>query len=250
MLDISYYLIVSFSILLFAISKSGFSGGGLALISVTLLSITYGPLTAIAILMPMLIVCDVIALFLNRKYFEYKILWSIAPYSLLGVIVGTILFKFINLSIISIFIGSISLLYVLLNYLIADNKNLKKIPFYGSKSFWGSLAGFTSFVLHSGGLPLNIYFMSIYNKKVQFVAGVVFSIALINLFKLIPYFYLEILNFEKLYNYLIFSPIAVIGVILGHWMNSKLSDNSFFTIINIFVVIGSLRLIYLGLVGL
>ena len=200
--------------------------------------------------MPMLIVCDVIALFLNRKYFEYKILWSIAPYSLLGVIVGTILFKFINLSIISIFIGSISLLYVLLNYLIADNKNLKKIPFYGSKSFWGALAGFTSFVLHSGGLPLNIYFMSIYNKKVQFVAGVVFSIALINLFKLIPYFYLEILNFEKLYNYLIFSPIAVIGVILGHWMNSKLSDNSFFTIINIFVVIGSLRLIYLGLVGL
>ena len=92
--------------------------------------------------------------------------------------------------------------------------------------------------------------MSIYNKKVQFVAGVVFSIALINLFKLIPYFYLEILNFEKLYNYLIFSPIAVIGVILGHWMNSKLSDSSFFTIINIFVVIGSLRLIYLGLVGL
>ena len=250
MLDISYYLIVSFSILLFAISKSGFSGGGLALISVTLLSITYGPLTAIAILMPMLIVCDVIALYLNRKYFEYKILWSIAPYSLLGVIVGTILFKFINLSMISIFIGSISLLYVLLNYLIVDNRNLKKIPFYGSKSFWGALAGFTSFVLHSGGLPLNIYFMSIYNKKVQFVAGVVFSIALINLFKLIPYFYLEILNFEKLYNYLIFSPIAVIGVILGHWMNSKLSDNSFFTIINIFVVIGSLRLIYLGLVGL
>ena len=250
MLDISYYLIVSFSILLFAISKSGFSGGGLALISVTLLSITYGPLTAIAILMPMLIVCDVIALFLNKKYFEYKILWSIAPYSLLGVIIGTILFKFINLSMISIFIGSIFLLYVLLNYLIADNRNLKKIPFYGSKSFWGALAGFTSFVLHSGGLPLNIYFMSIYNKKVQFVAGVVFSIALINLFKLIPYFYLEILNFEKLYNYLIFSPIAVIGVILGHWMNSKLSDNSFFTIINIFVVIGSLRLVYLGLVGL
>ena len=250
MLDISYYLIVSFSILLFAISKSGFSGGGLALISVTLLSITYGPLTAIAILMPMLIVCDVIALFLNRKYFEYKILWSIAPYSLLGVIIGTILFKFINLSMISIFIGSISLLYVLLNYLIADNRNLKKIPFYGSKSFWGALAGFTSFVLHSGGLPLNIYFMSIYNKKVQFVAGVVFSIALINLFKLIPYFYLEILNFEKLYNYLIFSPIAVIGVILGHWMNSKLSDNSFFMIINIFVVIGSMRLIYLGIMGL
>ena len=102
---------------------------------------------------------------LNRKYFEYKILWSIAPFSLLGVIIGTILFKFLNLSMISIFIGMISLLYVLFNYLIVDTK-LKKIPFYGSKSFWGALAGFTSFALHSGGLPLNIYFMTIYNKKV------------------------------------------------------------------------------------
>ena len=33
-------------------------------------------------------------------------------------------------------------------------------------------------------------------------------------------------------------------------MNSKLSDNSFFMIINIFVVIGSMRLIYLGIMGL
>jgi len=247
--EFNYYLIVSLSILLFAISKSGFSGGGLALISVTLLSITYGPLTAIAILMPMLIICDVIALYLNRKHFEYKILWSIAPFSLLGVVIGTILFKFLNLSMISIFIGMISLIYVLFNYLIVDTK-LKKIPFYGSKSFWGALAGFTSFALHSGGLPLNIYFMSIYNKKVQFVAGVVFSIALVNLFKLIPYFYLEILNFEKLFSYLVFSPVAVIGVILGHWMNSKLSDKSFFVIINFFIVVASLRLIYLGIIGL
>ena len=42
----------------------------------------------------------------------------------------------------------------------------------------------------------------------------------------------------------------VIGVILGHWMNSKLSDKSFFAIINFFIVVASLRLIYLGIVDL
>jgi len=249
LLDISYYLIVSFSILLFAISKSGFSGGGLALISVTVLSITYGPLTAIAILMPMLIICDAIAAFLNRKYYDHGAVWSIAPFSLIGVLAGTILFKFINLSLISVFIGSISLTYVIFNYLLTKSK-IKKIPFYGSKTIWGTLAGFTSFVLHSGGLPLNIYYMSIYNRKLQFVAGVVFSIALINVFKLVPYFYLDILNIQSLLNYMLFSPIAVIGVILGHWMNSKLSDKSFFAIINFFIVVASLRLIYLGIVDL
>ena len=199
--------------------------------------------------MPMLIICDAIAAFLNRKYYDHSAVWSIAPFSLLGVIAGTILFKFINLSLISVFIGSISLTYVIFNYLLTKSK-IKKIPFYGSKSIWGTLAGFTSFVLHSGGLPMNIYFMSIYDRKVQFVAGLVFSMALINLFKLIPYFYLEILNFESLISYLFFSPIAVIGVILGHWMNSKLSDKSFFTIINFFIVVASLRLIYLGVVDL
>ena len=207
------------------------------------------PLTAIAILMPMLIVCDAIAAFLNRKYYDHKAVWSIAPFSLLGVIAGTILFKFINLSLISVFIGSISLAYVISNYLLTKSK-IKKIPFYGSKTIWGTLAGFTSFVLHSGGLPMNIYFMSIYDRKVQFVAGLVFSMALINLFKLIPYFYLEILNLESLLSYLLFSPVAVIGVVLGHWMNSKLSDKSFFAIINFFIVVASLRLIYLGIVDL
>jgi uncharacterized membrane protein YfcA len=199
--------------------------------------------------MPMLIICDAIAAFLNRKYYDHSAVWSIAPFSLLGVIAGTILFKFINLSLISIFIGSISLAYVVFNYLLTKSK-IKKIPFYGSKTIWGTLAGFTSFVLHSGGLPMNIYFMSIYDRKVQFVAGLVFSMALINLFKLIPYFYLDILSFKSLLSYLLFSPIAVIGVILGHWMNSKLSDKSFFTIINFFIVVASLRLIYLGIVSL
>jgi len=249
LLDFSYYFIVSFCILLFAISKSGFSGGGLALISVTVLSISYGPLTAIAILMPMLIVCDVIAIYLNRKYYDHEDVWSMAPFSLLGVVAGTILFKFISLSLISIFIGSISLTYVYLNYMAKKSK-IMKIPFYGNKGLWGALAGFTSFVLHSGGLPLNIYYMSVYNQKLQFVAGVVFSIALINIFKLVPYFYLDILNIQSLLNYLLFSPVAVIGVILGHWMNSKLSDKSFFAIINFFIVVASLRLIYLGIVDL
>ena len=132
MFSLDYYLIVSFCILLFAISKSGFSGGGLALISVTVLSITYGPLTAIAILMPMLIVCDAIAAFLNRKYYEHSAVWSIAPFSLIGVIAGTILFKFINLSLISVFIGSISLTYVIFNYLLTKSKIKKTTAYYGS----------------------------------------------------------------------------------------------------------------------
>ena len=68
MFDFHYYLIVSICVLLFSISKSGFSGGGLALIAVTVLSINFGPLKAISILLPLLLVCDLMAGYLNRKY--------------------------------------------------------------------------------------------------------------------------------------------------------------------------------------
>ena len=247
-MDLSYYLIVSFCVLLFSISKSGFSGGGLALISVAVLSINFGPLRAISILLPLLLVCDAIASFLNRRYFDKKRVLGLMPYTLIGVIIGTILFKNIDLNIISIFIGSLSLAYVTFNYLL-EKKFLKSIPFYGSKSFWGSLSGFTSFCLHSGGLPMNTYLISQYKKKTEFVATLVFSMAFINLAKILPYFYLEILSFKQIIEYLIFSPIAIFGVILGHWMNSKLSDKSFFLIINIFIVLASLRLIYQGIIG-
>ena len=61
---------------------------------------------------------------------------------------------------------------------------------------------------------------------------------------------LDIININSLMGYLIFSPVAVIGVVMGHWMNSKLSDKSFFMVINFFIVIASLRLVYLGLMDL
>ena len=93
----------------------------MALISVTVLSINYGPVKAIAILMPLLIVCDLMAGYLNKKFFDAKIIFSLFPFTFTGVILGTLLFKFINLSAMSIFIGSMSLIYIFFNYLISGN---------------------------------------------------------------------------------------------------------------------------------
>jgi uncharacterized membrane protein YfcA len=70
--------------------------------------------------------------------------------------------------------------------------------------------------------------------------------AIINVSKIVPYFYLEILSLKQILEYMLFSPIAIGGVLLGNWMNKKVSDKSFFLIINIFIVVASMRLIYDG----
>ena len=140
-------------------------------------------------------------------------------------------------------------IYIFFNYLLTKSI-LRTVPLNGSKTFWGMLSGFTSFCLHSGGLPMNTYLLTQYKKKTEFVATLVFSMAIINISKIVPYFYLDILSVKQIQEYMLFSPIAVFGVILGHWMNKKLSDKSFFTIINIFIVVASSRLIYDGYVGL
>ena len=245
MLDFNYYIIISICVFLFSISKSGFSGGGLALIAVAVLSINFGPLKAISMLLPLLLVCDLMAGYLNRKYFDKKAILELIPFTLLGVILGTLLFKIIDLNMISIFISSISLIYVFFNYLTTKSI-LSSVPFNGIKSFWGVLSGFTSFCLHSGGLPMQTYLLSQYKKKTEFVATLVFSMAIINACKVVPYFYLEILSLKQILEYMLFSPIAVSGVLLGNWMNKKVSDKSFFLIINFFIVVASIKLIYDG----
>ena len=93
---------------------------------------------------------------------------------------------------------------------------------------------------------MQTYLLSQYKKKTEFVATLVFSMAIINACKVVPYFYLEILSLKQILEYMLFSPIAVSGVLLGNWMNKKVSDKSFFLIINFFIVVASIKLIYDG----
>ena len=60
----------------------------------------------------------------------------------------------------------------------------------------GGMAGFTSFIAHAGGPPLNFYLLQCQLTKQQFLGTAVVFLAITNLVKLVPYTLLGLVNID------------------------------------------------------
>ena len=92
-------------------------------------------------------------------------------------------------------------------------------------SFWSSIAGFTSFVAHAGGPPLNAYLLPLGLSKSIFQGTTVLLFTVINYIKLIPYFWLGQLNSDNLGTSLALLPLAFIGVFIGIKLHNRMGTS-------------------------
>ena len=70
---------------------------------------------------------------------------------------------------------------------------------------------------------------------------------IINLIKLIPYYYLGLLVIPNLKISLILSPLAPISIYLGYYLHKKINEEVFYFFIYFFLAIGGAKLIYDGI---
>ena len=102
---------------------------------------------------------------------------------------------------------------------------LGRLP--GAAYIWGTLSGISSTLLHAGGPPISIYFLSKgISKKVWLAQAAVFF-AMMNIVKLIPYSMNNVWHMDFLLLDLILLPIAIMGVYLGHRIQAHLSETTF-----------------------
>ena len=62
-MDLYFYLYASLGVVLFGISKGGFAGP-IAILSIPIMSLSMNPIMAAAILLPVLLIMDVVAMFI------------------------------------------------------------------------------------------------------------------------------------------------------------------------------------------
>ena len=110
----------------------------------------------------------------------------------------------------------------------------------------GGIAGFTSFIAHAGGPPLNFYLLQCRLSKEQFLGTAVVFLAATNLVKLVPYGMLGLLNVANLTIALLLIPVAWLGVRLGLVIQKRLSGERFFMIILCLLILLGIRLIVDG----
>ncbi|RAR60410.1 hypothetical protein BCL93_107214 [Onishia taeanensis] len=240
--DWQFIALMVVAVLITGISKSGFAGG-VGVVAVPLISLKASPAYAVAVMLPLLIVMDVFSL---RAWWRYRVgslLWLMFPPAVLGVAIGYLTYGLFDDDLLKVLLGVFSILFGLWG-LFKPFRGRVMPSWIGG--LCGGIAGFTSFIAHAGGPPLNFYLLQSRLSKEAFLGTAVVFLAAANLVKLVPYSLLGFLNVENLTLALLMIPVAWLGVRLGLVIQKRLSGELFFRIILTLLILLGIRLIVDG----
>lgn len=231
--DPYFYVVTVPAVLLLGVSKSGF-GAGFGSLAVPMMALAVTVPQAAAILMPVLLVMDLLGMAAFRKDFDLRLLRFLIPFGLVGIVIGALLFKVLDARVVAGIVGVFTLLF-LAQRLIFPPRPDSVAPPRWIGAILTATSGFTSFIAHAGGPPINAYVIPMRLSPVRFTATMAFFFFVINLAKWIPYGWLGLLDFENMSTSLVLLPIAPIGVWVGVKLARRIQPVLFY------------RLVYLGM---
>lgn len=245
--EVSFYLLAVPVVLLVGLSKGGF-GGGLGTLAVPLLSLMIDPRLAAAILLPILCAMDGVSLWSFRGTWDKQNLRYLMPGALLGTLFGALTFQMTNADAIRVLVGLLSI-YFVGHYLWGKHYLETRVttkPSLAGGSFWGTIAGYVSYIAHAGGPPVAIYLLPQHLSKTALVGTTVLFFAIINFIKLIPYVWLGQIDKSSLLTSLTLLPLAPLGVQLGVYLHNRVSDRVFYWVSYGFLFLAGLKLTWEG----
>jgi uncharacterized protein len=241
--EVQFYLVAIPAVILFGLSKGGFSG--LGTIGVPMLSLVASPVRAAAIVLPILLVQDWLSVWAFRRDFSPRNLIILIPSSIIGVAVGWLFAARVSDDAVRLAIGVISIVFVLY-MLIRDRLGRAPVekPGVPSGILWGSLSGFTSFVSHAGSPPFQVYVMPQYLKPPVFAGTATMFFAAVNLLKVPPYFLLGQFNRDNLFVSAGLIPVAILSTFGGVWLTRRVSADRFYAVILALTFLIGVKLTY------
>lgn len=235
------------AVMIIGIGKGGFAGGPV-LMAVPLMSLAVEPLQAAAILLPILLLMDVLAVYKWWGKWNLKELKVLVPGAVIGTLLGWATFRIFSADGLRILVGVLAMGYALLWFFTQERNPEPRPPSKLRGVFWGSAAGFTSFAVHAGSPPLHIYLLGQKPGKASFQATTVAFFFVVNWLKLGPYALLGQLDVSNLEISLILAPLAPIGIALGGWLHDRVNERVFFRFTYTALLVIGARLIYVGII--
>ncbi len=236
----SYFVLAGLAALLVGLSKGGLPTVGT--LAVPLLSLFMSPVKAAVLLLPIYIISDVVSVWLYRKNFSAPNLKILIPAGVLGVFVGWLTASVTSDSAVKLMIGCMGVGFCLNTWLRHTPQN--KQPADIKKGWlWGTVAGFTSFIAHAGGPPIQIYVLPQRLPKIEFAGTVTLLFAVINAAKIWPYQLLQPYSYDDLMRAADLIPFALVGTVLGAYITRKIADVWFYRLVQAGLFAVSLKLI-------
>ena len=238
-----FFLCIVPAIIIFGIAKSGL-GGSIALISIPLMTVVMPLGQALAIILPILILSDFIAVYKFRKDFDLDTLKLIVPFSAVGIFVGSITFSYFSEELLKFIIGLMGFLFSAHYFLFKKNKLIPAKKSILKGGVCSTVAGFTSFCVHAGGTPTSIYLLPLRMKKEIYVGTRVIFFTFVNLIKFPFYINLSMITYESFKHSMILFPLSIVGILIGYQILKHVEENLFYNIIYALILITSSRLVF------
>ena len=248
-----FYALAFPAVVIVGFSKAGV-GGGLGIMAVPMMALVVPPVQAAGVLMPLLLFMDIFTLRAYWGVFHRRNLMILLPGSLIGVVVGALVFGFMNDDMIRIIVGAVAILFTLYRWvglrLLRRAADHKSQPHRGYGTFWAAVGGFTSVVAHGGSPPVHIYLLPQKLEKQIFVGTTVVLFALVDVMKVVPYALLGTMDAVNLGTALILAPAGPLGIWLGITFQKRLPEDIFYRICFTLIFLTGCRLVWQGTEGL
>ncbi|MEO2198288.1 MAG: sulfite exporter TauE/SafE family protein [bacterium] len=241
-LDPWFYLAASVAVLIAGIAKGGL-GGGIAVVGVPLMAMVVSPAQAAAVLLPILMVMDVLALHAYWGRWDRGNLRVLLPGALLGTTLGFLTFGYLSDDGLRVLVAAVALTYAV-RYFAAAGPTGKRPAWAPAGLFWGALSGFTSFSVHAGGPPLQAYLLPQQMHRTLFQGTSVVFFFVVNWSKVVPYAWLGQWTPDNLQTSLVLMPLAPLGIWIGRRIHLRVNDELFFRVVHASLFVIGVKLLY------
>ena len=240
--DPYFYAVTIPAVLLLGVSKSGF-GAGFGSLAVPMMALAVTVPQAAAILMPVLLVMDVMGMAAFRKDLDLRLLRFLLPFGLRGIVIGALLFKSLDVRTVAGVVGVFTLLFLAQRLLFPPRPDSVPPPRWLG-AILTTTSGFTSFIAHAGGPPINAYMIPLRLPPIRFAATMAFFFFFINLSKWLPYAWLGLLDMRNLATSLVLLPLAPVGVLVGVRLARRIRPQLFYRLVYTGMFLTGIKLVW------
>jgi len=198
-------------------------------------------------MLPVLCLLDIFGIRAYLWKWDAAVTRRIVAGGLIGTVGGALTIRWLDDNWIRIMIGVIALGFLAWSYV--PRHGVAK-PSNCAGWLLSGLSGYATFITHAGGPPVIGYMLALRMDKVAFIATSLVFFAAMNYAKILPYYFLGLLDARIIFTGLALVPVGVAGIYFGIWLQKRMSPIVFYRVVHVLLFITGAKLLYDGITAI
>jgi uncharacterized membrane protein YfcA len=245
-LELWQYSVIALGAVFVGFGKGGLPGVGN--LTVVLLALVLPAKMSVGVLLPILISADIMAVAIYRRHAEWRYIFRLLPWMLIGIVIGYFVFSHVNDAHVRLMIGVILLsmtgVHFFRKWSRRNHEGEDQLPHHPVFiATTGIIGGFATMVANAAGPVAALYFIASGLPKYAYIGTSAWLFLLVNCIKVPFMIELGIMDVDSLKFSAGFMPYAIGAALIAPLIVKRINQKLFEVLIWVFVVIGGLKLI-------